>query len=587
MPKKIIPQSLEAMRHSLAHVLMQALERLYDAIPGVGPAIDNGFYHDFDANHQAAEEDLPTIEAEMKKIIKAKLAITKKVMPIAAGIKLLRAKKYRYTLALAQDLKTAGATEISFYEQGDFINMCKGPHVSSTGDINAAAFKLTKVAGAYWKGDEKNKMIQRIYGVAFASKKALDEHLAMLAEAAKRDHRKIGQEQEIFYIDELVGKGLPIWLPNGTIIKDEIEKFAKEMENKYGYSRVSTPHVAKKELYLTSGHLPYYEYDMYPAMEMDDGTYYLKAMNCPHHHLIYKSKPRSYRDLPVRLAEYGTVYRNELSGTLAGLLRVRSLQMNDAHIYCRPDQLQQEIKSVLELILYYFKVFGFKKYRFRLSKWDPKRGDKYIAEPANWEFAERILREALRESKVEFTEAEDEAAFYGPKIDVQFTSIIGREETMSTIQLDFAAKSRFNLTYVDKKGKDNNEVFVIHRAPLSIHERLMAFLIEHYAGNWPVWLAPAQVKLVAVGEKHVSHCEQLAVELRTHNIRAEVDASDETVGNKIRKAVAVKVPYMLVIGDKETNSSQLSVRERGSKETRNIEKGKFIEEVLEKVRSKK
>ena len=587
MPKKIIPQSLEAMRHSLAHVLMQALERLYDAIPGVGPAIDNGFYHDFDANHQAAEEDLPTIEAEMKKIIKAKLAITKKVMPIAAGIKLLRAKKYRYTLALAQDLKTAGATEISFYEQGDFINMCKGPHVSSTGDINAAAFKLTKVAGAYWKGDEKNKMIQRIYGVAFASKKALDEHLAMLAEAAKRDHRKIGQEQEIFYIDELVGKGLPIWLPNGTIIKDEIEKFAKEMENKYGYSRVSTPHVAKKELYLTSGHLPYYEYDMYPAMEMDDGTYYLKAMNCPHHHLIYKSKPRSYRDLPVRLAEYGTVYRNELSGTLAGLLRVRSLQMNDAHIYCRPDQLQQEIKSVLELILYYFKVFGFKKYRFRLSKWDPKRGDKYIAEPANWEFAERILREALRESKVEFTEAEDEAAFYGPKIDVQFTSIIGREETMSTIQLDFAAKSRFNLTYVDKKGKDNNEVFVIHRAPLSIHERLMAFLIEHYAGNWPVWLAPAQVKLVAVGEKHVSHCEQLAVELRTHNIRAEVDASDETVGKKIRKAVAEKVPYMLVIGDKETNSSQLSVRERGSKETRNIEKGKFIEEVLEKVRSKK
>ena len=587
MPKKIIPQSLEAMRHSLAHVLMQALERLYDAIPGVGPAIDNGFYHDFDANHQAAEEDLPTIEAEMKKIIKAKLAITKKVMPIAAGIKLLRAKKYRYTLALAQDLKTAGATEISFYEQGDFINMCKGPHVSSTGDINAAAFKLTKVAGAYWKGDEKNKMIQRIYGVAFASKKALDEHLAMLAEAAKRDHRKIGQEQEIFYIDELVGKGLPIWLPNGTIIKDEIEKFAKEMENKYGYSRVSTPHVAKKELYLTSGHLPYYEYDMYPAMEMDDGTYYLKAMNCPHHHLIYKSKPRSYRDLPVRLAEYGTVYRNELSGTLAGLLRVRSLQMNDAHIYCRPDQLQQEIKSVLELILYYFKVFGFKKYRFRLSKWDPKRGDKYIAEPANWEFAERILREALRESKVEFTEAEDEAAFYGPKIDVQFTSIIGREETMSTIQLDFAAKSRFNLTYVDKKGKDNNEVFVIHRAPLSIHERLMAFLIEHYAGNWPVWLAPAQVKLVAVGEKHVSHCEQLAVELRAHNIRVEVDASDETVGNKIRKAAAEKVPYMLVIGDKEMNSSQLNVRDRGSKETRNIEKGKFIEEVAEKVKSKK
>ncbi|MEK7067383.1 MAG: threonine--tRNA ligase [Patescibacteria group bacterium] len=586
MPKKI-ELNLEALRHSLAHVLMQALERLYGAIPGVGPAIADGFYHDFDAKHQVVEADLAKIEAEMKKIIKDNLAIKKKVMPIAAGIKLLRAKKYKYTLELAQDLKAAREQEISFYEQGDFINMCKGPHLNSTGEINPDSFKLTKIAGAYWKGSEKNKMIQRIYGVSFAAKKELDEYLAMQAEAEKRDHRKIGQEQEIFYIDELVGKGLPIWLPNGTIIKEEIEKLAKEMETKYGYSRVSTPHLAKEELYLKSGHLPYYQAEMYPAMVTDDGTYYLKAMNCPHHHQIYKQKLRSYRDLPLRLAEYGTVYRNELSGTLAGLLRVRSLQMNDAHIYCRKDQLKEEIEKVLELILYYFKIFGFNTYWFRLSKWNPARGDKYIAEPKNWEYAEKILRAVLAESKVEFAEAEDEAAFYGPKIDVQFRSVAGREETMSTIQLDFAAKSRFNLTYIDAKGKENNEVFVIHRAPLSIHERLLAFLIEHYAGVWPVWLAPVQIKLVAVSAKHVAHCEQLANELSAHNLRAQVDSSDETVSNKIRKAVAEKVPYMLVIGDKEMGSSKLNVRERGSKDTRQIAKDKFIQEVVEKIKNKK
>jgi len=587
MSKKINSQNLEAMRHSLAHVLMQALEKLYGAIPGVGPAIENGLYHDFDSEYQVTEADLPKIEGEMKKIIKENLAIQKEMMPIAEGIKFLKKKGYKYTAELAKDLKDEGEAEVSFYRQGDFVNMCKGPHLKSTGEINPDTFKLTKIAGAYWKGSEKNKMIQRIYGVAFATKKELDDYLAMLVEAERRDHRKIGREQEIFYIDEMVGKGLPMWLPKGTIIKDEIEKFAKEMESRYGYQRVSTPHLAKKELYLTSGHLPYYEHDMYPAMEMDDGTYYLKGMNCPHHHLIYKSKPRSYRELPVRLAEYGTVYRNELSGTLAGLLRVRSLQMNDAHIYCRKDQIKDEIKKVLELILYYFRVFGFTNYWFRLSKWDPKRGDKYIDEPKNWRYAEKILKEVLDELKVQYVEADDEAAFYGPKIDVQFKSVIGREESMSTVQLDFAAKKRFQLVYTDEKGQDNNEVFVIHRAPLSVHERFMAFLIEHYAGIWPLWLAPAQVKLVAVGEKHISHCEQLADELRGYNIRVEVDASNETVGNKIRKAIEEKVPYILVIGDKEINSDKLSVRERGSKEAREMLKSEFIAEVVEKIKSKK
>src|SRR3989339_1899980 len=499
--------NIEVCRHSLAHVMMQALEKLYGAIPGVGPAIADGFYHDFDADYHVKEEDLPAIEAEMKKIIKENLAIKKKMMPIAAGIKFLQEKKYQYTAELAKNLKADGEKEISFYEQArptetggerDFINMCKGPHIASTGEINPDGFKLIKIAGAYWKGSEKNKMIQRIYGVAFASKKELDEHLAMLAEAEQRDHRKIGREQEIFFIDDMVGKGLPMWLPNGTIIKDEIEKFAKEMENKYGYSRVSTPHVAKKELYLTSGHLPYYEYDMYPAMEMDDGTYYLKAMNCPHHHLIYKSKPRSYRDLPLRLAEYGTVYRNELSGTLAGLLRVRMLSMNDAHIYCRADQIAEEFSNVIQLIQEYYAIFGLKDYWFRLSKWNSKNRKKYISEPKNWEYTEAAIRKVLKRLKVKFVEADDEAAFYGPKVDVQYRAVTGREETMSTIQLDFAAKTKFQLSYADKDGTDNGEVYVIHRAPLSTHERLMAFLIEHFAGKFPLWLSPAQVRILTI-----------------------------------------------------------------------------------------
>lgn len=575
--------NLEAARHTLSHVSMQAIARLYNAIPGVGPALENGFYHDFSAERTITEEDLPAITAEIQKIIAEDLPVEKKVLPIDEGIALLQDKGYKYTVELAEDLKAAGETEISFYEQGEFINMCKGPHLERTGQLNPEAFALTRLAGAYWKGDEKNPMIQRLYGVAFETKKELDEHLAMLEEAAKRDHRRIGKEQELFYIDEMVGKGLPMWLPNGTLIKDEIEQFAKETEYRYGYQRVSTPHLAKKELFLMSGHLPYYEEDMYPVMKMDDGDYYLKAMNCPHHHRIYLSRPRSYRELPLRLAEYGTVYRNERSGTLAGLLRVRSLQMNDAHIYCRKDQIKEEIRNVLEMVKYYFGVFGFDDYWFRLSKWDPKREGKYINEPENWEYTEAILRELLTEMDLPFVEMEDEAAFYGPKIDVQFKSVIGREETMSTIQLDFAAKGRFGLSYTDETSEANNEVFVIHRAPLSVHERFMAFLIEHYAGAWPVWLAPAQVKLVAVSEKHIDHCRALAGEFRTAGMRVAIDESNETVGNKIRKAANEKVPYMLVIGDKEMASTALNVRDRGSRETREIGKEDFVAEVKEKV----
>ncbi|MCI0620009.1 threonine--tRNA ligase, partial [Candidatus Wolfebacteria bacterium] len=370
-----------------------------------------------------------------------------------------------------------------------------------------------------------------------------------------------------------VGKGLVMWLPRGTIIRNEIEKLAVEMEDAGGYVRVVTPHIAKEELYLTSGHLPYYKDSMYPPMEMDDGTYYLRAMNCPHHHRIYLHKPHSYRDLPIRIAEYGTVYRNELSGTLAGLLRVRGLAMNDAHIYCRKDQIQDEFRSVMKLVMGYFKIFGLTDYSFRLSKWDPAHTEKYINEPENWEYTQSALRDCLNEMKVPFTEAENEAAFYGPKVDVQFKSVIGREESMSTIQLDFSAKERFGLSYIDKNGRENNEVFVIHRAPLATHERFLAFLIEHTGGVFPLWLSPVQVKALSIGEGHIAFAREVAEQLRAARIRAELDDSNETLGTKIRNWKLEKVPYALVVGDEEIKSREVTVEKRdGGKEKLSVEK---------------
>lgn len=576
---------LELLRHSTAHLMMQALYRLYGAIPGVGPAIENGFYHDFEAEHQVTEDDLAAIEKEMQKIIKENIKIERLELSIDDGLKLLKEKGYKYTLELAEDLKKEGEKKISFYEQGDFINMCRGPHLDSTGQIKN--FQLISLAGAYWKGSEKNKMLQRIYGTAFETKEEIKEYLEKLSEAKKRDHRKIGKEQELFFIDELVGKGLVMWQPKGTIIKNEIESLAIAMEDEYGYQRVSTPHLAKEELYLTSGHLPYYKDSMYPAMVMDDGTYYLKAMNCPHHHMIYKHQMRSYRDLPLRLAEYGTVYRNELSGTLAGLLRVRCLAMNDAHIYCRKDQIKAEFQAVLELTLKYFTIFGLKDYYFRLSKWNPANTEKYINEPANWEYSQNVIKEILDEAKVEYEEADDEAAFYGPKIDIQFKSIIGREETMATIQLDFLAKERFNLHYIDNGGKENNEVFVIHRAPLSTHERFIAFLIEYYAGIWPVWLSPVQVRLITISEKFIAYSQMVLAQIKAQKIRVDLDASNESLGKRIRTAEKEKIPYILVIGEKEEIEKTVAVRKRGEGDQGSKKIDEFTNKIKEEIEKKK
>lgn len=593
---------LETMRHSAAHLLAAAIIKLFpEAKFGVGPVIENGFYYDVLLSRSLTPDDFPVIEKEMRKIVGAELPMRREEMTIENAIKFFKARGQDFKVELLTDLKTKGTTAVaedeqldldtakpdtaSVYWTGDFVDLCRGPHVENTKNIGA--FKIDKIAAAYWRGNQSHPQLQRIYGLCFKNKTDLKAYEQMMEEAKKRDHRKIGQDQELFFVDETVGKGLVMWLPNGTIIQNEIEKLAIEMERRAGYLRVVTPHLAKEQLFLMSGHLPYYKESMFPAMVMDDGTYYLRAMNCPHHHLIYKHSPHSYRDLPLRLAEYGTVYRNELSGTLAGLLRVRGLTMNDAHLYCRKDQIKQEFKGVMEMVMGYFRIFGLKDYWFRLSLWDPRHIKKYINEPENWQYAESMLREALQEMKVPFTEAADEAAFYGPKVDIQFRSVVGREETMSTVQLDFAAKSRFDLTYVDESGAENNEIFVIHRAPLSTHERFVAFLIEHYAGIWPLWLSPVQVKVLAVGEKHKKFARELAAEFGNAGIRAFADVSDETVGKKIRSAEQEKVPYMLVVGDQEVAGGELAVRARGQRDTAALDKSKFIQRVLDESRALK
>jgi threonyl-tRNA synthetase len=567
-------------------LLAAAVQELYpEAKRTIGPPIDNGFYYDFDfLDIKISEADLLKIEEKMHEVLKSWKSFEKKDVSVEEAKAYFANNEYKCELI---DEFSSENKSLTFYTCGNFTDLCRGGHSENPSE-DLKYFKLLSVAGAYWRGSEKNKMLTRIYGTAFDSVEALEAHLNMLEEAKKRDHRKIGQDQKLFFVDDVVGKGLIMWQPNGTIIRDEVENFAKEMEKKAGYVRVVTPHLAKEELFLTSGHLPYYKKDMYPAMVMDDGTYYMKAMNCPHHHIIYRHELRSYRELPLRLAEYGTVYRNELSGTLAGLLRVRGLDMNDAHIYCRKDQIKDEFKSVMELTMNYFKVFGLENYWFRLSRWSKDHLDKYINEPENWEYAEGVLREVLQEMNVPFFEAEDEAAFYGPKVDVQFKSAIGREETMSTVQLDFAAKKRFGLKYTDQTGADNEEVFVIHRAPLSTHERFTAFLIEHFAGVWPLWLAPVQVALLPVSsDKHLEGARVLARELEDAGIRVEVESADETVGNKIRKAAQSKVPYVLVVGDKELSGEPLMVRIRGQEAQEKMDKGAFIERVVQEIKTKK
>ncbi len=574
---------LDHLRHSAAHLLAAAVMELYpNTKRTIGPAIENGFYYDFEFEEPISEDRFVQIEQKMRELVKSWKGFTREELSAEEAKKRYPANQYKHELI---DEFAGEGQVISFYKAGNYEDLCRGGHVEDPSQ-ELKHFKLLSVAGAYWRGNEKNTMLTRIYGTAWPSKEELDAYLLQLEEAKKRDHRKIGKEQELFFVDEMVGKGLVMWLPKGTIVREEVEKLAREKEAAGGYQRVITPHIAKEELFLTSGHLPYYKDSMYPPMVMDDGTYYLKAMNCPHHHRIFGHRPRSYRELPLRLAEYGTVYRNELSGTLAGLLRVRALAMNDAHMYCSKAQIESEFEAVMRLTMEYFDIFGLKDYWFRLSKWDAAHKEKYIDEPENWEYAEGVLREVLQKMGVPFVEVSDEAAFYGPKVDVQFKSAVGREETMSTIQLDFAAKKRFGLSYVDETGAENGEVFVIHRAPLSTHERFMAFLIEHFAGAFPTWLAPLQVVVVPISQDQNEYAEKVLNELLAAGVRAENWNEAESMQNRIRKAEKQKVPYMLVVGKREAEEGSVAVRARGNQNKGVVKIGEFVESVAEEIKTR-
>ncbi len=560
---------LENLRHSCAHLLAAAVMRLWPhAKRTIGPSIENGFYFDFDfGDTKISEADFPAIEAAMREILPTWKGFERHELNAEEAKREYPDNAYKYELI---DEFTKDGQKVSFYKSGDYWDLCRGGHVEKPND-ELEHFKLLSVAGAYWRGSEKNPMLTRIYGTCFPSQEELGAYLVQMEEAKKRDHRKLGKELKLFTFSDLVGPGLPLWLPNGAAIAEQLENLAKDMETRAGYQRVRTPHLAKEVLFKTSGHLPYYAESMFPPMVMDEGdgqkeTYYLKAMNCPHHHQIYAAEPRSYRDLPLRLAEYGTVYRYEKSGELFGLMRVRMLSMNDAHIYCTPEQFASEFEAVNQMYLQYFKLFGLTKYVMRFSTHDPAElGKKYMDNAELWVKTEDMVRRVLIESKINFVEVQNEAAFYGPKIDVQVWSSVGREFTIATNQVDFAVPARFGLVYADKDGAEKTPI-AIHRAPLGTHERFIGFLIEHYGGAFPLWLAPVQVRLATVSEDFVSAAKKLADELRDVGVRVELDASDEKVGKKIRNASLMKVPWTIVVGAKEAEGGDLHVRVFGQEE---------------------
>lgn len=593
---KQMPLSLYKKRHSLAHIMAQAvLEFFPEAKPTIGPPVENGFYYDFYVARPFTPEDLQRIEARMREIISKHVDFVRREVSEEEARALFKDNPFKLELIdgivqgrsdeFGEKSQSDAPPVISIYTQDTFTDLCRGPHVANSREINPDAFKLTQSSGAYWRGDERNPMLQRIYGVAFDTPEELQHYLQMQEEARKRDHRKLGAELEIFFFDEEVGPGLPLWMPNGGVIIEQLEALAKRVEEEAGYLRVRTPHVTKEALFLRSGHLPYYADSMFPPMTLDDGErYYLKPMNCPFHHKIYASKPRSYRDLPLRLAEYGTCYRYEQSGELFGLMRVRSMQMNDAHIYCTEEQFEEEFLGVVNLYLRYFKIFGIEKYVMRLSLHsDEGLGKKYVDNKELWLKTEDMVRSAMRHAGVPFYEAENEAAFYGPKIDVQIFSAIGREFTLATNQVDFAVPARFNLTYTDRDGKEKTPL-CIHRAPLGTHERFIGFLIEHFAGAFPVWLAPVQAVLIPIADRHIEYCRNVAEELRKHGMRVRVDDSSDRMQNKIRKAQTMKIPYMLVVGDKEQQSGAVAVRLRSGEDLKAMPVAQFLENALRVIR---
>lgn len=570
--------------HSSAHLMAEAIEAKFPGVKfWVGPPLEHGFYYDIDlGDNKITEEDLVELEKKMNDLAKQNNAYVRTEKAKADAIQYFTTKGDEYKLDLLQNLEDGS---ITFYTQGNFTDLCRGPHIPNTGFIKA--IKLLNIAGAYWKGDEKNKQLTRIYGITFPVQKELDEYLNMLEEAKKRDHRKLGKELSIYTMNDDIGQGLILWMPNGTVIIEELEKLAKQTEEDAGYKRVVTPHIAKENLYLTSGHLPYYADSMFAPMEMDGEKYYLKAMNCPHHHKIFDAEPKSYRDMPYKIAEYGTCYRYEQSGELFGLMRVRCLHMNDAHIYCTKEQFAQEFKAVNDLYLKYFKIFGIEKYVMRLSLHDPEKlGQKYVNEPELWLETEDMVRQVLIEANIPFVEVKGEGAFYGPKIDVQIWSAIGREFTLATNQVDFAQPRSFKLSFTNQNNEPEIPL-IIHRAPLGTHERFIGFLLEHYAGKFPVWLAPLQVKILPISDKFLDYAHTIKQTLRKASVRVEIDERQEKIGKKIREAELARVPYMLVVGEKEAAENKLSVRRQGKGDAGQIAVDEFVQNIVEEISERK
>lgn len=577
------PEHLADQRHSLAHLLGAAIMELYPTAQlTLGPSIDDGFYYDAKFDTSIGIDDLAKIEAKMRELLPTWKTVTHREVSKEEALEYYRGNEFK--TELINEIADRGES-ITLYTMGSFVDLCRGGHIDDLSTIDPDSFKLDRVAGAYWRGNESNPMLTRIYGFAFESKEKLDEYLAMRIEAEKRDHRKLGKEMSIFAFDEDVGGGLPLWLPNGAAIIEELERLAKESEFAQEYVRVKTPHLAKESMYLTSGHLPYYADSMYPAMEYDGGKYYLKAMNCPHHHKIFAAEPKSYRDLPLRLAEYGTCYRHEKSGELFGLMRVRGLQMNDAHIYCTEEQFADEFRKVNDLYLQYFKIFGIEKYVMRLSLHDKSQlGKKYVDEPELWEKTEAMVRKVLIDSNIPFVEVANEAAFYGPKIDVQVYSAIGREFTLATNQVDFAVPARFGLTYTDSDGTLKTPL-CIHRAPLGTHERFIGFLIEHFGGDFPTWLAPVQVAIIPVKESHTEAAQKLRQTLRAHMVRTELYSDNNSLGKRIHAAKSIHTPYIIVMGDKEIESGEYTIEMRSGEKITLNEKD-FIEKINKEIKER-
>lgn len=576
------PEGIEVLRHSTAHLMAQALKRMYGNVHfGVGPVIEEGFYYDVDTDHKISSEDLPEIEKTMRQIVGENIEIERRVVGRDEAKKIFADDPYKQELidAIPED------ENVTIYSQGEFTDLCRGVHVPSTAKIKE--FKLLSVAGAYWRGDSNNKMLQRVYGTAFFDKKALKEHLQILEERKERDHRKIGKELELFTTSQLVGAGLPLWLPNGATIRRELERYIVDKEVALGYDHVYTPVMGSVDLYKTSGHWDHYQEDMFPLMDMENEQLVLRPMNCPHHMMIYKNKPHSYRELPIRIAELGTMHRYEASGAVSGLQRVRGMTLNDAHIFVRPDQIKEEFIRVVQLVIDVYKDFKFKDYKFRLSYRDPEDTEKYFQDDEMWERAQKMLKEAVDEMGLDYEEAPGEAAFYGPKLDVQVKTALGKEETLSTVQLDFLLPERFDLEYIGNDGEKHRPV-VIHRGVISTMERFVAFLTEEYKGAYPLWLAPNQIEIIPVSnEIHYDYARSLYDELKSHGVRCHIDDRDEKMGYKIREAQMHKVPYQIVVGDKEIENKEVNVRQYGKKESKTMERDEFIWSIVDEIRLKK